>query len=625
MIGKIRNIQDSWIMKLILILTALSFMSLFGISGYVNSSARNKPVIKVDDLVVTQEQISNMLNQELQTAKNLFGENLDLNDNIRNAILQGIVQKELSRTILHKTAADNNVHVSEDLIKKIIASQPDFMENGQFSANKMRRLLASSGWTEQRYIEALRDDIIKMHLVQNIVEDTNVPTFMAEYIFKIDNQKKVFKYINIDADKMKIDRKISQDEIEQYYNDFATQFIDPENRDVSFIALSANDVAKNAAVADSDIEQYYEEHKTEFVVPEKRKILQMVFDNEEAANAAANKLKKGADFYAVAQSDAKQDRASTELGDVEKDMLIGDMGDEMFALKKGEVSAPVKSEFGWHIMKIVDIYPMKKTSLAAAKAKIVDILRKEQTDDAVNELAKKIEDEVASGKTLKEVAETLKTPVYSVKALKENGAASQIPNGLERIVKSPDFVETAFSYNKGEVSQVMETEDGFAVLSIDNIVEARQMSMDEVIPQIEKLWEANEKSAIAQEVINDVIHDVENGDNIADVAKRFNLPIATTKPLKKNESFDGLSSMQMQELFRENIGSPKVIGDDDRQVIVVPTQIINSTVPMSRGDVENIRSRAEHELAQDMAQQLIVDYGSNYRIKVKYKALGFMD
>ena len=224
MIGKIRNIQDSWLMKLILILTALSFMSLFGVSGYYATAAHNKPVIRVDDIEISQNQILNELNNELQKAKSLFGDNLDVNENIRNAILQGLIQKKLSDAILEKTSQDNNVHISDELIMKIIASQPEFMDQtGKFNAQIMRRILASVGMSEQEYVQSLRRDVAKIHLVYNVVDGISIPDFMAEYYYKLANQKKIFKYINIDPDKMKIDRKISQDEIEQYYNDFATK------------------------------------------------------------------------------------------------------------------------------------------------------------------------------------------------------------------------------------------------------------------------------------------------------------------------------------------------------------------------------------------------------------------
>ena len=626
MIGKIRNIQDSWLMKLILILTALSFMSLFGVSGYYATAAHNKPVIKVDDIEISQNQILNELNSELQKAKSLFGDNLDVNENIRNAVLQGLIQKNLSDAILEKTAQDNNVHISDELIKKIIASQPEFMDQtGKFNAQVMRRILASVGMSEQEYIQSLRRDVAKIHLVYNIVDGISVPDFMADYKYKLANQKKVFKYINIDPDKMKIDRKISQDEIEQYYNDFAAQFIEPENRDVSFISISNTAAAEKSVIPEEDIKAYYEENIKQFEVPESRNILQMVFDDKAEADKAYAELKNGADFYAVAKSTAGQDKAATELGFVEKDMLIGNMGEVMFSLKKGEISEPEESEYGWHIMKVTDIKPMQKTSLEKAKPQIIEVLRHEQMDETIGDLIARIEDEAGAGKTLAEIAKGLNVPLLSVKGLQENGIAKETPKSFEKLVSSPDFIETAFSYNVNEPSQALETDDGFVFVNVDKITDPRQKAMDEVVPEIEKIWSQNEKIAIAQEVVNDVVHDVENGDKIDDVARRFGLKLQTTAPLKKSESFNGFSALQMQDIFRENVGTPKVISDDIRHVVIVPVKVINSTGKLAENERKDILRKAQFDTVQEMAQELIQDYGSNYKIKIKYKALGIID
>ena len=78
MITKIRNFQDSWFVKGILILTALSFMSLFGVSGYLGSAGKNQAIIKVDDVVIYQDEINEQYNHEVQMAKNLFGDNLEI-------------------------------------------------------------------------------------------------------------------------------------------------------------------------------------------------------------------------------------------------------------------------------------------------------------------------------------------------------------------------------------------------------------------------------------------------------------------------------------------------------------------------------------------------------------------
>lgn len=160
---------------------------------------------------------------------------------------------------------------------------------------------------------------------------------------------------------------------------------------------------------------------------------------------------------------------------------------------------------------------------------------------------------------------------------------------------------------------------------VDKIQEARQQSLNEVKPEIVKMWENNEKAAIAQEIVNDVTNDLENGDSIDEIAGRFKLPLKTTKPLTRSESFAGLSPLQMQELFKEGLDNPKVIKLGEEQIIAVNTKVINSKAKPSRGDLISTRYQASVALSQDMAQQLINDYGTNYRIKVKYKNVGLAD
>ena len=183
--------QETWLSKFILILTAVSFMSLFGVSGYIGS-----PVIKVDNYEVLQSDISQRLEQQMQMARGLFGDNLDINDNIRNAMLQGIVQKALTDTIIRRTADELDISISDNLIRKIIYSQAEFLDaDGKFDIQKLRRVLAASGWTEKRYIDSLKLDVIKQHLIQNPADNINVPNILAEYLAKAENQKKIFKYV----------------------------------------------------------------------------------------------------------------------------------------------------------------------------------------------------------------------------------------------------------------------------------------------------------------------------------------------------------------------------------------------------------------------------------------------
>lgn len=620
-----RKMQDSWISKSVLILTALSFVSLFGVSGYIGSAGKNKPVIKVDNFTVTQGEVASQYEQELQLAKSLFGENMEINDNIRNAMLQGIVQKELTNTIIKKVAEDYNVHISDDLVRKVIFSQADFMDtNGNFDKDKFKRVLSASGWNEQRYINALKLDLTKQILVQNPIDNINVPKVLEDNMAKIAKQKKIFKYIKINPDQLKIDRKMSQEELEQYYQDFNAQFVEGETRDVDFIVLSPADIAAKINPSEEEVATYYQENINQFETPETREVMQMVFATQEEADKAATELKNGKDFYQVAKEQAKQDKETTDLGYVSKDMLIADMADEVFSASKGQVAGPVKSEMGWHIMKVANIKNGSKTSVEAAKKQIVEVIKKEKAYDEAYNISSNIEDQIGSGQTLEDIAKQMKVRILKVKGLSEDGKVKVLPGTYDNIIKSNEFVDTAFSYNANELSQVVETDEGFLVLKVVNIFEAHPKDIQDVKPEIEQIWAINERNAISQEIINDVMHDVEAGDKLDEIATRFQLSINTTKALKRNESFEGIAPQLMAELFQEPAESAKLIDNDGIKIIAVNTQTINDA-NITSDDIEMVKRSTRLDLTTDFASQLVDDYGSSYDVRVKYRLLGLSE
>ena len=151
MITTLRKAQDSWITKGILILTAMSFMSLFGISGYIDSAAGNRAVIKVNDREINQQEINLQLNDEIRTAQKLFGD-LEITDEIRNNMLAGLVERDLEELIVAETAARNKISVSDRQIRGIVFSQPQFMDaGGQFNREVFNYFLSQSGMSESEY------------------------------------------------------------------------------------------------------------------------------------------------------------------------------------------------------------------------------------------------------------------------------------------------------------------------------------------------------------------------------------------------------------------------------------------------------------------------------------------
>lgn len=627
MITKIRKYQNSWLTKAILAVTALSFMSLFGISGYVSRAGKNRAVIKVDNLEILQDEMNNKLQNSIRKAKGMFGSDVEINDEIRKNILNGLVKQNSQNMIIARQAQKSNAVISDELIQKIISSQPEFMDDtGHFSPAMLHRQLAYFDMTEKEYISDLKQNVLSRHIVYSPVEKITFPQFMNQYVAKIQNQQKIFQYITINPAEMKIDRTISDEEIEQYYQDFAPQFEEAESRDVSFIELKTAQLAQALQISDEEVEHYYQENLSDYITPEKRRVLQMVFDDEQSATKAIEALAKGQDFYHVASSLASQDKETTFLGDVTADSMLPELSEEVFDSKIDKVIGPIKTDFGWHVLKVTNIISKVETPLKNVKAQIVNLLKNEQSYDQAARIINSIEDEIGRGSDLASIAKQYNTSVVKVKGLKEDGQFASISkDSLRDVVKSADFIETAFSYNENEISQTIETDDGFVFAVVDTIHDAHIKDLDSIKPEIIKIWTENEKSAIAQEIVNDVMADIDNGDSLNDIASRFNLKLKTSPAVKRGEAFAGLNSAQALEAYQTPMGSYKNLTTSGITSIVTPIKIINPTTNVSAAELKEINHKMSKELEEDMAEELVNSYARSMDVRIKYKLMGLED
>ena len=624
MISKIRKYQNSWFVKAILALTVLSFMSLFGISGYVGNAGKNRAVIKVDDMEILQDEMNVKLQNSIRKAQDMFGGNIEITEEISKNILSDLVKQNASNMIISRQAEKVNASISDELIKKIISSQPEFMNvNGQFDSAILHRQLAYFGLSENEYVNDLKQNVLSEHLVYSPVRKITFPKFMGKFLAKIANQQKVFQYIIINPAEMKIDRSITEEEVEQYYNDFAPQFEEVETRDIDFVELKINQLAKNMTISDDNIVAYYQDNIADFITPEKRNISQMVFDNEEIANTALERVKKGEDFYRVAKEVANQDKETTFLGELTADSMLPELSEKVFDAKSGEITDVIKTEFGWHILKVNNIIAKIETPLEKVKNKIISIIKDERSYDEAQNIISDIEDEIAQGSNLADIANKYDVKLYNIKKIKDDGSyVSSSAKKLKEILNSSDLIDTVFSYNENEVSQAIETEDGFIFAAVNKINEAHIKDLSVVRPEIIKIWTENEKSAIAQEIINDVLLNLDNGDSLSEIASRFNLKLKTTNPLKRGEEFGILNSIHTTEAYQIPDGDHKLFTISGNAMIISPVKTINNSAELTNKQLNDINKQMSKELEQNLSEELINSYAKDMDVRVKYRLLG---
>lgn len=644
MISTFSKMHNSLFTKIILTITALSFMSLFGVSGYINSANSNKPVIKVDNLEISQSEFNYMLQKELSKLKDMDSANPEEAEARKAEISAELAKIKLDDLLLENTMKKFKVDVTDSLVSQIIQISPQFLNNGKFDREMYKWYMNKNNLTEKDLVAEIKRNIGRKILVETQVEGFKVPEVLQSQMQKVLGQRRTFKYIKLAAAEAKIDRKLSQEELDQYYEDFTEDFRVPEKRDITVLSLPLETIEKSIDVSDDEINTYYKEHIEEYEQPEKRHVLQMAFENEEDAKKAKAEL-AGKDFMTVAKENG-QSEEDTDFGAVAKSDLSDELADVVFSLAKGQVSQPEKINGSWQILKVTEIEPANIMPREQADAQIKKTIQEERAYDGSYELMTSIEDKLGAGATLQEIADSFDIGLTKVKNLTEDGsfysaltysALTEAKNLTEdgssdavnvdiaELVKNKDVIDAAFSYNAGEVSQTIEGDDGLIVVEVEKVHESHIQPENEVTAKITKLWQESEKVSITQELVDNINHDLEAGDTLSEVAGRYNLPVMKTMPITRGETFADLNFNDMKTLFSAGKEEAKVLQHGDDYLIAETNEVYDDSSALSQEDKNFLKQALQAEMAQEMADALLHGYAKDYKVEVNYGRMGIND
>lgn len=623
MISTFSKMHNSLFTKIILTITALSFMSLFGVSGYINSANSNKPVIKVDNLEISQSEFNYMLQKELSKLKDMDSANPEEAEARKAEISAELAKIKLDDLLLENTMKKFKVDVTDSLVSQIIQISPQFLNNGQFDREMYKWYMNKNNLTEKDLVAEIKRNIGRKILVETQVEGFKVPEVLQSQMQKVLGQRRTFKYIKLAAADAKIDRKPSQEELDQYYEDFTEDFRVPEKRDVKILSLPLETIEKSINVSDDEINTYYKEHIEEYEQPEKRHVLQLAFEDEESAKKAEAEL-AAKDFMAVAAENGQSDE-DTDFGDVAKSDLSDELADVVFSLAKGQISKPENINGGWQILKVTDIIPASSTPRAQANAQIKKTIQEERAYDGSYELMTSIEDKLGAGVSLADIAKEYNIELVDVKNLAEDGSSDNKDKQLAEVLKNKDVIDAAFSYNAGEVSQTIEGDDGLIVVEVEKIHESHIQPENEVTAKITKLWQESEKVSITQELVDNINHDLEAGDTLSEVAGRYNLPVMKTMPITRGETFADLNFNDMKTLFSAGKEEAKVLQHGDDYLIAETNEVYDDSSALSQEDKNFLKQALQAEMAQEMADALLHGYAKDYKVEVNYGRMGIND
>lgn len=398
MMDRLREGVNSIAVKIILGLIILSFV-FAGVGSYIVGGAGNTAA-KVGNVEIGRGEFEQAYQNERNRMQAQLGDyfsNLLADPSYVESFRKSVLDRMVNDLLLEQHAASLGLRVSDAQVRTMIVEMPQFQVDGKFDQEIYQSSLRRAGFTPESFAEYLRRDLVRNQLLTAIqASDFSLPA-EVEAQAKLLTQTREVQTLSLPLDDFAAKVELSDDEIQGYYEQNSERYTRPEQVKVAYIELSAQKLKDAITVSDEDAKKYFEEHLDKYSSEEQRRVSHILVEGDDQAKAQAilDELNAGANFAALAEEKSDDFGSASEggsLGWIERDVMDPAFEEAAFALKNvGDVTGLVKSDFGYHIIKLDELKGSVVKPYADVAAQIKQELKDQQAIDQFYELQSELE------------------------------------------------------------------------------------------------------------------------------------------------------------------------------------------------------------------------------------------
>ncbi|MGB0722720.1 MAG: SurA N-terminal domain-containing protein [Gammaproteobacteria bacterium] len=534
MLQSIRDRATGWIAWIIVILLSIPF-ALFGIQQYFSADS-SLPVAVIDGNEIPQREFRNRYDRML--ANMTQQRQGQLTDKDQERLKESVLDSMITAQLLNGVALEEGYAIGPAQLRAAITSMPEFRENGSFSRELYGQMLQYNGMSEEQF-EAEQANSMRLDQVQNAIARTSLlPDEAVLEFLKAERQARDIDEIRFEQAALADPDAISDADIEAYYAANGDRFQAPELVKVEYLDLNAKTMGGDRDISEADIEAWYASHKEQFTSAESRRVAHILVSvasdaDEDALSAARERilaletqLKDGAEFAELAKTESDDTGTGAEGGDlgfVQEGDLDPALTLAMNQLEVGQVSDPVRSPFGWHLLKLLDIEGGEVRPLADVREQAIAQLTAERSNDEFyakgQDLANLTYEEADSllG-AAQAIGLEIQTSVYfHVDGPNDPLAPPEDVSHLEP-VRAAAFSDDVRS--EGLNSPVIRiSDDRVIVLRLADLKPPRQKDLDEVASEIRVILAKQAASEKAEALAIQAMERIKAGEEAAEVAE----------------------------------------------------------------------------------------------------------
>jgi peptidyl-prolyl cis-trans isomerase D len=604
MLRGIHKASSTWlgrgIMAVVMGGLVVSF-AIWGIGDIFRGFGANSAV-KIGGTEISTEQFRQFYTERLQQIGRQLNRPITPDQARALGIDRQVLGQLVAETTLDEQAQAMHLGISNAEIASRITNDPAFRGiNGAFNRDRFAQVIRDSGYTESRFVEEQRRVILRRQIALSVGGEFVVPATAMKAVNQYQNEKRAIAYLTLGAAQAGEIPAPTPEALAKYFEDRKVLFRAPEYRKVTLLAMSPAELAKPDAVTDAEAKTYFEQRKANYGAPERRELKQIVFQKPEDAAAAHERISKGASFDDIAKERGLKE-SDIDVGMVTKAGIIDPaVADAAFALKSGEVSAPVKGRFGTVLLQVGKIEPGNQKTFEEVAPQIKREIAESRAKTEIGDLRDKFEDERAAGSTLAEAAKKLGLKSRTIDAVDRSGRGPD-EKPIADLPKSPDVVAAAFASDVGVDNDPLQLPSGgYLWFDVTGITPARDRTLDEVKDKVAARWRDDEIAKRLQAKANDMIGKLKAGTAMDQLATEAGLKVVTATDLQRGKPGGFAPAKLVEVAFKTPKGVPASAAGDEET-----TRFVFSVTDVTDPPLDPIASKQLTTLLQSSYSDDIV-------------------
>ncbi len=583
--------------------------SVWGIGDIFRGNTLKKAVAKVGGVEISVMYLNQAFDKALVQIKQKLDPNMTSQQARQAGLLDQTLEREITRQLLDMDIKRQGINIGPEVVLDILAREPQFRtEDGKFNKQLFVRFLDQQRISEAQFIAQGQQDIARQVLSDAIDGNAIVSQTMIDALYKARAQKRILDVVTIEPSKLGGIAAPSDAALQKFYDDNKSMFTAPEYRSFTVAVLAADALAEDIAVSDADLKKAYDARRDELASPEQRDFVQVVLQNEEKAKQLAVSARASKNLSSAA---ASMKENAVPLNGMESNKLMPALSKAAFALREGDVSDPVKTQLGWHVVQLKKIIQAAAPDFDKVKNKLREELRREQAIESATRAVNALDDKLAAGTALEDIAEGLKlrltkVPSVDAKGLKPDGKpASAFPY-------KETALALAFGQDAGETSPVEDDRSGnYYVVRTDGLTPSGVRPFAEVKSQVAAAWKASEQKQKAEVMAEKIAKGLSSGAALSSFDGGDGVSVRASEPLSLlGDADDRLPEALMKRAFKIEKGQAITESAGDKLFVARLARIID--VDGAKEDIVR-KSLIAKEIKKSMTGELDEQYLQHLR------------